>query len=145
MTKTALDGSATGCIAKRDLTDSASMRAFEDNFGRGALQLVRPHRSHGQDLRNTSSSLNLSMNERLKFGGSRAVLSVRVWVWCQNRTVVTPQGPVGMLSEQPVQQPWLAGLQAVEHGVDVEHVRAGDRGQNDDAVVWLVGVESEDH
>lgn len=86
MTKTALDGSATGCIAKRDLTDSASMRAFEDNFGRGALQLVRPYRSHGQDLRNTSSSLNLSMNERLKFGGSRAVLSVRVWVWCQNRT-----------------------------------------------------------
>lgn len=95
MTKTALDGSATGCIAKRDLTDSASMRAFEDNFGRGALQLVRPYRSHGQDLRNTSSSLNLSMNERLKFGGSRAVLSVRVWVWCQNRTWLLKKTCVG--------------------------------------------------
>lgn len=55
------------------------------------------------------------------------------------------ESPCGALSEQPVQQTRLTGLQPVQHGVDVKHIRVGDGGEDDDVIVRLVDVESEDH
>lgn len=60
------------------------------------------------------------------------------------RHVLSRKCSASLSLKQPVKQPRLACLQAVEHGVDVEHIGIGNGGQDDNGIVGQIAVEGED-